>query len=100
VPARLTALLLLIAGAVLGHDARRGWCILRRDGWRTQSPNAGRPMAAMAGLLGVELAKPGHYRLGDATRTLDHTTIAAAWRVVGLAMLLAFALAALALWAR
>ena len=36
-----------------------------RDGARTESPNAGRPMAAMAGALGVELEKVGCYRLGE-----------------------------------
>ena len=91
VPARLTALLLLAAGALAGGDARRGWAVLRRDGGKTESPNAGRPMAAMAGLLGVELAKAGHYRLGDPLRPLSPRTIAVAWRLVVVAALLAFA---------
>ncbi len=82
VPARLTAALLLLAGGALGQDARSGWRILRRDGGRTESPNAGRPMAAMAGLLGVALEKPGHYRLGDDEQPLRTETIAVAWRVV------------------
>jgi adenosylcobinamide-phosphate synthase len=94
VPARLTAALLLVAGALLGHDVRRGWRILRRDGGRTESPNAGRPMAAMAGLLGVRLEKQGHYRLGDPLHAVGARTIAAAWRVTALAMALAFGLAA------
>ncbi len=42
--------------------AARVW---RRDGSRTESPNAGQTMAAMAGALGVTLEKRGHYRLGD-----------------------------------
>src|SRR4029077_10090551 len=41
--------------------AARVW---RRDGSRTESPNAGQTMAAMAGALGVTLEKRGHYRLG------------------------------------
>ena len=49
----------------------RGIAILRRDGARTESPNAGWPMATMAGLLGVRLTKAGHYALGDAVHTLD-----------------------------
>lgn len=59
-PARLTALLLLAA------TARRGqaWRIWRRDAHLTASPNAGHPMSAMAGALGVELEKQDHYRLG------------------------------------
>lgn len=93
VPARLTAALLLAAGATRGGDARRGLAILRRDGARTESPNAGRPMAAMAGLLGVELEKVGHYRLGDPLAPATHATIAAAWRVARAACLAAAALA-------
>src|SRR4029077_4357780 len=61
IPARLTAWLLLGAGSLTAADATRGWSICRRDGGNTESPNAGRPMAAMAGLLGVELVKAGHY---------------------------------------
>jgi len=95
VPARLTAALLLVAGGASGENARRGWRILRRDGCRTESPNAGRPMAAMAGLLGVALEKPGHYRLGDDEEPLRTETIAAAWRVVARACGLGLALAAI-----
>ena len=82
VPARLTAAALLVAGWLVGLDTRRGWRILARDGRRTASPNAGRPMAAMAGLLGVLLEKPGHYRLGDADEPLAPASIDRAWRVV------------------
>jgi adenosylcobinamide-phosphate synthase len=96
-PARITAFLLIAAGAVTGHDARRGWRILRRDGAKTASPNAGRPMAAMAGLLGVQLAKEDHYVLGDPARPIDARQIDAAWCVVMVATGLALALTALAL---
>lgn len=82
VPSRLTALLLLAAAAHGHADVRRGFAILRRDGASTESPNAGRPMAAMAGLLGVELEKGGHYRLGDALRAIETRDITAAWRLV------------------
>ncbi len=63
-PARLTAALLVPAAWLCrasGRGALRGWW---RDGALTESPNAGRPMAAMAGALGVRLEKVGHYRLG------------------------------------
>lgn len=82
VPARATALLVLAGGWITGADARRGWLVLRRDGARTESPNAGRPMAAMAGLLRVELEKGGHYQLGDPIEPLAPAQIAAAWRIV------------------
>lgn len=65
VPARLAALGLVAGAAAAGEDARGAWRTLRRDGARTASPNAGRTMAAMAGALGLTLAKRGAYRLGD-----------------------------------
>jgi adenosylcobinamide-phosphate synthase len=99
VPARVTAGLLLVAAKLTGRDAAAGWRILVRDGARTASPNAGRPMAAMAGLLGVTLDKPGHYSLGDGPApTAD--TIAAARAVVRVAGACAAALAFLTLGAR
>jgi adenosylcobinamide-phosphate synthase len=93
VPARLTAALLLAVAPWCGGDARRGLAMWRRDGRRTASPNAGRPMAAMAGALGVRLGKPGHYDLGDAVRQLTVDDITRAWRMVSAASWLAAALA-------
>jgi adenosylcobinamide-phosphate synthase len=63
--------------------------VLRRDGGLTESPNAGRPMAAMAGALGVVLEKPGHYRLGAPGAPAGAPTIRAAWRIVAIACSLA-----------
>jgi adenosylcobinamide-phosphate synthase len=98
VPARLTAGLLLAGGAVAGADLRRGVAILLRDGAKTESPNAGRPMAAMAGLLGVTLEKVDCYRLGDPGAPVGAETIAAAWRVASLAALAGAASAVVAAW--
>ena len=65
-PARLAALLLCLAIALLpGMSGRRAFPIMLAHRRRTESPNAGWTMAAMAGGLGVTLAKAGHYRLGD-----------------------------------
>jgi adenosylcobinamide-phosphate synthase len=66
-PARLTALLIALASGV----PARAWAVTRRDHGLTASPNAGWPMAAMAGALGVRLEKVGHYRLGDALRPVE-----------------------------
>jgi adenosylcobinamide-phosphate synthase len=63
-PARLTAILLVGAGALGGGDVRTGFSIMLRDRSQTASPNAGWPMSALAGLLGTRLEKPGHYVLG------------------------------------
>jgi adenosylcobinamide-phosphate synthase len=85
IPARLTAFLFLLVGGLTGGDVAGGLRILRRDGARTPSPNGGRPMAVMAGLLGVELAKKGVYILGDSLRPLTAATVRRAWLVVLLA---------------
>lgn len=75
VPARLDDLLNLIparlsALCLWGADGCRSdvWHIYVRDRAKTDSPNAGHPMSAMAGVLGVELEKVGQYRLGDGLR--------------------------------
>ncbi|MDB5726303.1 MAG: cobD [Novosphingobium sp.] len=54
VPARLSALLICIAGP-------GGWRVLWRDHARHASPNAGWPEAAMAGVLRIRLAGPVRY---------------------------------------
>ncbi len=81
-PARLTAALLLLAGWLIGRDVARAWRIFRRDRARTPSPNGGRPMAMMAGLLGVQLEKKGVYTLGDRDNPVVPATVRQAWRLV------------------
>jgi len=59
---RLTALLIVIAAAILpGMDARAAWRSVWRDARKHRSPNAGWPEAAMAGALGIALAGPRSY---------------------------------------
>jgi adenosylcobinamide-phosphate synthase len=99
-PARITAGLVLAAAWLQRRDARRGARVLVRDGARTESPNAGRPMAAMAGVLGVELEKQGHYTLGDPIEPLAPAQIDVAWRLIGLAAALAVLLTAVTMEAR
>ena len=98
VPARLTGMLLVLASLVLpGQSPRSAWRIMWRDHGRTESPNAGWAMSGMAGALGVELEKVGHYRLGDNTRPVDPHDITQAIRsmysvaALGLALALAMA---------
>ena len=57
IPARLTALLIVS----LAKDKQRAWQCLRRDGKKMESPNAGYPIAAMAGALGVALGGDASY---------------------------------------
>jgi adenosylcobinamide-phosphate synthase len=100
IPARLTAMLLLLAGWLGGKRASLAWSTWRRDARTTESPNAGRPMAVMAGLLGVELEKAGHYRLGDPVEPLSVAKIEEARRVLGIAAVLAVGVASAWIGAR
>jgi adenosylcobinamide-phosphate synthase len=65
IPARITALLMVVSAKILGADWRNSFNILQRDHDKTFSLNAGYPMATMAGALRVQLEKIGHYTLGD-----------------------------------
>ncbi len=89
-PARVTSMLSLIAGWTHGLALRRGWTVLTADAGKTASPNAGWTMSAVAGLLGVTLEKPGHYRLGEGMAQPSPVDIRVAVR-------LSFTMAALAL---
>ena len=96
VPARLAAAA-LVAGAWLVRESAEGAArVLRRDGRRTESPNAGLTMAAMAGALGVTLEKHGHYRLGVGPLP-DPAAIDRAMRVARWTAALCVGLATLAL---
>lgn len=92
IPARLSALLIVIASKIASMDARRAWRVMRRDHALTASPNAGFPMSAMAGALDVRLEKNGHYRLNESGRAPGPKDIRrAAWIVtvaLGLATLM------------
>jgi len=88
-PARLTAMLFILAAALTGKDARRAWQVWRRDSGVTASPNAGHPMSAMAGALNVKLEKVGHYILGDTQRSPTSEDIGGAVRLMRIAVALA-----------
>jgi adenosylcobinamide-phosphate synthase len=63
-PARITAFLLVLSVGIVSRSwaaMQRTWKILLRDGERHPSPNSGRPEAAMAGALGVQLGGINRY---------------------------------------
>lgn len=99
-PARLTGALLLVASWLCAHDAPAGWRIMWRDHDLTASPNAGWPMSAMAGALGIELEKVGHYRLGAPGEPPTPVTIGQAIMIIHVATALALGCCLLgeALW--
>jgi adenosylcobinamide-phosphate synthase len=61
IPARLTALLIVLVARPLGLNAAGARRILRRDRDKASSPNAGWPEAAMAGALDVQLGGANWY---------------------------------------
>jgi adenosylcobinamide-phosphate synthase len=98
IPARLTALLFVLAAWMMRLNWRGAWRVLLRDGAKHKSPNAGRPEAAMAGALDVCLGGTNYYdgephhgpRLGDGKRALDDRALGAALKIAAYASLLMF----------
>jgi adenosylcobinamide-phosphate synthase len=74
VPARITALVLLLAGRNRVVGLRQ----LPREAGRTASPNSGWPMGALALSLNIRLRKPRTYELnaGGSAPTVGDTAIA------------------------
>ena len=77
-PARITSLLMVVGAMILGNDWRKSYKIMRRDGKNTESPNAGYPMAALAGALGTQFEKINHYSVGDGNIELTRTHLRSA----------------------
>jgi adenosylcobinamide-phosphate synthase len=88
IPARFTAVLIVLAAAILGEDYRNAWAIAKRDHAKTPSRNHGWPMAAIAGALRVQLEKPGQYVLGEKTEPLTPNKILRALRIRNMAIVL------------
>lgn len=70
-PARITAYVIVLAAFLIGADWKNSLQTMKRDGRKTISPNAGYPMAAVAGALQTKFEKIDHYVLGDGTTQLD-----------------------------
>jgi adenosylcobinamide-phosphate synthase len=83
-PARLAAFVLILAAA-LKKNGRNAWKTTLQEHRKTESPNAGWPMSAMAGALDVRLEKPGHYVLGERYKTPGINTIGSSVKIFSLA---------------
>jgi len=78
IPARLSALLIIVASFILRKDWKGAWEITVRDGRNHPSPNSGHPEAAVAGALGIKLGGLSSYdgihcnkpTIGDEKRSL------------------------------
>lgn len=82
VPARITAAIILLSGTALRQRPLTGLFIWYRHRGATASPNAGQPMSAAAGVLGIELEKIGCYRLGSGQRLPDVSDIRRTMRLL------------------
>ena len=91
IPARMTAIALIVGAFLFRGDADRAWRIWRRDARRTASPNAGHPMSAMSGAVGVRLEKSGSYVLGEGLRPPHSSDILVAIRLLYQAVMIAVA---------
>jgi adenosylcobinamide-phosphate synthase len=69
IPARLTGIFIVLSALFCKANLINAWNIMWRDSRKTASPNAGVPMSAMAGALGVELEKVDNYCLGKGLRS-------------------------------
>lgn len=77
-PARISGIIMLLAGGLLGLNFRNGWKIFLRDRYNHASPNSAQTESVCAGLLGLRLAGDAWYHgvlhkkkyIGDALRPI------------------------------
>ena len=64
-PSRITGLVMVLSSMLLGSNWKHAYQILKRDSRKTSSPNAGYPMAALAGALDTKFQKVDNYTIGE-----------------------------------
>jgi adenosylcobinamide-phosphate synthase len=96
IPARITALIIVLSSPICRKNMSQAWHIMIRDHKKTESPNAGWTMGAIAGALGVQLEKAGHYKLGDNHFPLSLDTIDASRQIILVAAIIWCSLSILA----
>lgn len=90
VPSRLTGLVMVIAAALLQSNWKESYGTMARDATKTESPNAGYPMAALAGALDAKFEKIGHYQLGNGKAPLSEHHVRSAILLMKISSLLFF----------
>lgn len=99
IPSRLTAFLLWLAAVFAGSSATGAWKVAFADHSQTESPNAGWPMATVAGALEVKLERAGYYSLGKRDKPLTADAITRAVRLFQVMALLLALISLAALFA-
>ena len=90
IPSRLTGLIMIISSAILQNNWKESYKVMIRDGKKTESPNAGYPMAALAGALETKFEKINHYKLGDGEIILTKEHVHSAISIMKLTSILFF----------
>ncbi|MDE6960919.1 MAG: adenosylcobinamide-phosphate synthase CbiB, partial [Lachnospiraceae bacterium] len=111
IPARLSAVLMVCAGGLLGMDAGNAFRIYVRDRYNHSSPNSAHTEAVAAGALHIQLAGNAYYfgklyekpSIGDPDRPVEYEDIRRANRLLYgtaiLGLLLFLAVKGVILWA-
>lgn len=79
IPARLAAVLMILASFLMGFDGKNAWKIYKRDRYCHASPNSAQTESVCAGALGIRLAGDAWYfgqlyqkpYIGDALRQVE-----------------------------
>ncbi len=90
IPARITALAMVVSGFFTGFDGKNAWKIYLRDRHNHASPNSAHPESACAGALNLQLAGDAYYfgklykkkTIGDDNREIEAEDIPRACRLM------------------
>ena len=88
IPSRLTGLVMILSALILGYNWKESFYIMRRDGKKFESHNAGFPIAALAGALGTKLEKINYYAVGDGNIEFTKSHIISAIRLMKVSSIL------------
>ena len=88
IPSRLTGLVMILGALILGYNWKESFHIMKRDSTKLESPNAGYPMAALAGALGTKLEKMNYYTIGNGSVEYTKSHIISAIRLMKVSSIL------------
>lgn len=106
IPARITALLLVVSSWIMRLDYKTSYRTVKRDARLHPSPNSGFPESAVAGALGIRLGGENVYHgvasfrayMGEYSRPLDKGDILSTVRLMLASSLLFLLLGILVIW--
>lgn len=90
IPARISAVLMIISAGLLGYNMPNAYKIFKRDRYKSASPNSGQTEAACSGALDIRLLGDAYYfgklvkkpYIGDANRDIEYKDIYRANRLM------------------